>query len=63
MVKGVQAPNSVKVSKNTYYIPFLFSHFYSEGEIVRWSIDGSKFIVQSGFTIDLYATVSHSSFF
>ncbi|KIM44427.1 hypothetical protein M413DRAFT_442404 [Hebeloma cylindrosporum] len=27
-----------------------------EGEIVRWSSDGSKFAVQSGSTIDMYAT-------
>ncbi|KAF8806854.1 WD40 repeat-like protein, partial [Phlegmacium glaucopus] len=27
-----------------------------EGEIVCWSIDGSKFIVQSGSTIDVYST-------
>ncbi|KAF5316643.1 hypothetical protein D9619_006246 [Psilocybe cf. subviscida] len=27
-----------------------------EGEVVRWSIDGSKFVVQSGSTMDVYAT-------
>ncbi|KAF8990676.1 WD40-repeat-containing domain protein [Cyathus striatus] len=27
-----------------------------EGELVRWSIDGSLFIVQSGSTIDVYTT-------
>ncbi|CAA7269264.1 unnamed protein product [Cyclocybe aegerita] len=27
-----------------------------EGEIVRWSVDGSKFVVQSGSTMDVYAT-------
>lgn len=29
----------------------------SEGEIVRWSSDGSKFGVQSGSNIQIYATV------
>ncbi|KAF9565924.1 WD40 repeat-like protein [Agrocybe pediades] len=27
-----------------------------EGELVRWSTDGSKFLVQSGSTMDVYAT-------
>ncbi|RDB18437.1 p21-activated protein kinase-interacting protein 1-like [Hypsizygus marmoreus] len=27
-----------------------------EGEIVRWSVDGSLFVVQSGSTIDVYTT-------
>ncbi|PPQ98044.1 hypothetical protein CVT26_003039 [Gymnopilus dilepis] len=27
-----------------------------EGEIVRWSVDGSKFLVQSGSSMDVYAT-------
>ena len=42
---------------------YIFRHifypfsFYSEGEVVRWSKDGSKFVVQSGSTIDLYSTV------
>jgi protein MAK11 len=33
------------------------SFFHSEGEIVRWSVDGSLFAVQSGSTIDMYSTV------
>jgi hypothetical protein len=35
----------------------LLNFFSKEGEIVRWSSDGSKFAVQSGSTIDMYATV------
>ncbi|KAF8159382.1 WD40-repeat-containing domain protein [Crassisporium funariophilum] len=27
-----------------------------EGELVRWSIDGAKFVVQSGSTLDIYST-------
>ncbi len=29
----------------------------TEGEVVRWSTDGSKFTVQSGSAIDVYTTV------
>jgi protein MAK11 len=61
VVKDVRARNSVKVSK-IYFSIFLYPFsFHSEGEIVRWSIDGSKFIVQSGSTIDLYSTVAFFS--
>ena len=35
----------------------LVNSYSKEGELVRWSSDGSKFAVQSGSTIDLYATV------
>jgi protein MAK11 len=28
-----------------------------EGELVRWSVDGSQFIVQSENVIDIYRTV------
>ena len=59
VVKDVRALNSVKVSNIFQHILYPFS-FHSEGEIVRWSIDGSKFIVQSGSTIDLYSTVAIS---
>ena len=62
-VKDVQARNLVKVSSSIIYISsifisILYSFYFSEGEIVRWSTDGSKFIVQSGSTIDLYSTVA-----
>ena len=33
-----------------------------EGEIVRWSTKGDKFIVQSGSIIDIYSTVSLLAF-
>ena len=58
MVKDVRARNSVKVSKIYFNITLYPFSFHSEGETVRWSIDGSKFIVQSGSTIDLYSTVA-----
>ena len=60
VVKDVQARNLVKVSSSIFQQTYSIrlSHFYSEGEIVRWSTDGSKFIVQSGSTIDLYSTVA-----
>jgi hypothetical protein len=59
VVKVVRARNLVKVSIYIYQhiLSFLIA-FYSEGEIVRWSTDGSKFVVQSGSTIDLYSTVA-----
>ena len=58
VVKDVRARNLVKVSSIFYFSIFYPFSFYSEGEIVRWSTDGSKFIVQSGSTIDLYSTVA-----
>ena len=57
MVKDVRVRKLVKVS-NVYFSIFYPFSFYSEGEIVRWSTDGSRFIVQSGSTIDLYSTVA-----
>ena len=57
MEKDVRAQSLVKVSSKDIFIFYPFS-FYSEGEIVRWSTDGSKFVVQSGSTIDLYSTVA-----
>lgn len=32
-------------------------HFVPEGELARWSSDGSLFVVQTLFTIDVYSTV------
>jgi hypothetical protein len=58
VVKDVQVRNLVKVSSGIFQYILSFLILYSEGEIVRWSTDGSKFIVQSGSTIDLYSTVA-----
>lgn len=58
MVKDVRVRNLVKVSSSIFQYILSFLILYSEGEIVRWSTDGSKFIVQSGSTIDLYSTVA-----
>jgi hypothetical protein len=33
-----------------------------EGELVRWSGDGKKFVVQSGNGVDVYQTVSRFAF-
>lgn len=30
-----------------------------EGEVVKWSTDGKKFVVQSGNTVDVYGTVCY----
>jgi hypothetical protein len=58
VVKDVRVRNLVKVSSSIFQYILSFLILYSEGEIVRWSTDGSKFIVQSGSTIDLYSTVA-----
>lgn len=35
----------------------IYSIWSIEGEVVRWSIDGSLFIVLAGSAIDVYSTV------
>lgn len=47
----------------TLYTKLWLRFIRVEGEVVRWSIDGSKFVVQSGSTMDVYATVCWPLFF
>lgn len=57
--KGVA---STKLGKGMFYSPGFFmeqliARIFTEGETVRWSVDGKLFVVQSGLTFDIYNTV------